>query len=178
METAAIGLVGLIVGIALNEYFRRRRRIEAFGQKIFEIRLELYEKYHRKLDDSMEVAGRIIKDPNYSKEERHTIWSEVILDIAEFADSNRLYINEDITLHCFMTLIGVEEIADIEDDAEKKKTIKTLYQDVAHARQMIRKEIGLDEIDKFFRVMTKAKHKSHIIDYVNEARKKYKNEHQ
>ena len=177
MEAALFGLVGLIAGILLNEYFRRRRRIEAFGEKIFDKRLEIYEEFHQKLSGSMEIASDIIENPNYSQEERHEIWSEVMFDIAKFADTNELYLNEDITLHCLTTLMGVEEIYAVEDDAEKQTIVKDLHKKMSSGRQMIRKEIGLHELDKLFKTLTKAKHKSDIIDYANELRKKYKNEH-
>ena len=41
--TGLVGIVGVLIGVLLNEMVRRRNRREAFAPKIFEKRLAAYE---------------------------------------------------------------------------------------------------------------------------------------
>jgi xanthosine utilization system XapX-like protein len=43
MGTALIGLLGVLVGISINEWLRKRNRIETYAARVFDKRLEIYE---------------------------------------------------------------------------------------------------------------------------------------
>jgi hypothetical protein len=98
------------------------------------------------------------------------------MDIAEYNDKHMLYLNEEITIHCFMIILDIDNIYYIEDPKEKEKTIQQFNNNCVNLISMIRKETGLEKLDKFFTSITKAKHQSEIIDYYKELKEKYKKE--
>jgi len=70
MVTALIGLMGVLVGVFLDEYFRRRSRIEIYSKGVFERRLSVYEELYKKMESAFLIASDIIEKPNYTQEER------------------------------------------------------------------------------------------------------------
>jgi len=173
MLTAIIGLIGVLFGVVLNEYFRRRSRIEVYSKEVFQKRLSVYEELYQKMEGGFLIARDIIENADYSKDQRHKIWSEVVMNVAMFTDENGLYLNENLIVHCMMTLIGVEDIYYINDAEEKKKQIKKFGQGYANAKRMIRKETGLEALDKLFGSISKAKHDSDYIAYFQRRKKEF-----
>ena len=171
MLTAIIGLTGLLLGVFLNEYFRRRSRVEIYSKEVFQKRLTIYEARYEKMLAAFSIAADIIEKPDYSKEQRHAIWSEVVLDVAKFTDDNNLYLNENLIVHCMMTLIGVEDIYDIKNAKRKKQQIEQFGEACGAAKKMIRKESGLEALDKLFGTISQAKHESDYIAYFEKLKK-------
>ena len=171
METALIGLVGVLLGIVLNEQLRRRNRIENYSTTVFEKRLDLYEELFRKVSHYSEVGTEVIENENLTKEQRHALVSAAIHDVAEFCDEHELYINDELGLHCVIFFTGVEEIQDIEDDGTTKQEIKRFRDNLLLAKKMIRKEAGITDLDKLFRSITKPKYATPIIDYYRKKKK-------
>ena len=171
METALIGLVGVLLGIVLNEQLRRRNRIENYSTSVFEKRLELYEKLFQLVSSYSAVGTEVIENKTLSKDERHDLVSVAILEVAEFCDANELYIGEELTLHCVSILMGVEEIQDIESEIERKEAIEHFQENLGLAKKMIRKETGISDLDKLFRSIIKPKHSSSIIKYYKKRKK-------
>ncbi len=64
MEQALIGLGGLLIGLFISEYFRRRSRVEVYAQGLFQKRLNVYEKLYSKLVTAREVASDVIENPS------------------------------------------------------------------------------------------------------------------
>jgi hypothetical protein len=120
---------------------------------------------------SYSVATDVIENPSYSREARDHTWSEVVVSIAKFTDENWLYLNENLIVHCMTTLVGVEDIYYIEAPEEKKKQIKTFAEGQANAKKMIKKETGLEALDKLFGSISSAKHESDYISYYKQLRK-------
>lgn len=170
METALIGFLGIIVGVLLREYFRVSNRIETYAGQIFLRRLQVYEEFYKKLNQALKSASSLIEDESISNDERHEIWSEVVLDIAGFTDSNKLLLNEDIVAHSLTALVGVEDIPDIKDDKKRQAEVRQLYERINNSAVMIRRETGLHELDKHFKSFTRSQPSSEIIDYVNKLR--------
>jgi len=56
MEEAVIGLLGVLLGIGLGEYLRRKRRLENYSSTVFEKRLALYEELFEKVNKYSVVA--------------------------------------------------------------------------------------------------------------------------
>jgi len=171
MQTALIAFLGVIVGALLTEYFRVKNRIELFSSKVFDKRLATYEELYKKLTDSLDIAKDVIENPNYTKEERTEIWNTFVLSIASYNDEHSLYLNEDISVHCLALFFDVDEIHYIKNPEKKKKEIDQFYKSIRDAKEMIRKETGLHELDKYFRTIIKFKPTSEIIEYLNRRRK-------
>ena len=171
MDIALIGLLGVLIGIVLNEQLRRKNRIENYSTIVFEKRLGLYEKLYGLLSIYSEVATEVIENTDLTKEERHSLISEAIFSVAGFCDENDLYLNEEITLHCVPIIMGVEDIQDIEDEDEKKEAIDKYQNNLHLAKRMIRKETGISDIDKLFTSIVKPKHTSPMIEYYKKKKK-------
>lgn len=176
MEIALIGLLGVIIGLFANEYFRRKGRIESYSSQIFNKRIKLYEILYNKVCNCSSIFADIFITDKHPMEKREEIVSEAIFDIAKFCDKNSFYIDERITLQSMSILIGVEGINDIQDQKDKEKEIKLAWKNLRDTKKMIRKESGISELDKLFQSITRAKHKSPIISYYNELKIKQKKE--
>lgn len=171
METALIGLLGVLIGIFLNEILRRRNRIENYATRVFDKRLEIYEGLYARVSASGEVAADVIENPKYSPEQRHEIVSAAIHEIAGWCDRHDMYINVELAVHCTPLLMGVEEIHAVIDSDEKKNRIAQFREDLRNAKKMIRKEAGIQDIEKMFSSITKPNHTSPIIDYYREKKR-------
>jgi hypothetical protein len=169
--TSLIGVIGVLIGLFINEYFRRRNRVELYSKEIFQKRLNVYEKLYEKLGEISLIAGDIMENPKYPEEERNEIWSSVVFSMAKFMDSNGLYLNDNIVVHCMSALVGIEDVYDMEDPEEKKGEIENFTESIANARKMIKAETGLEALDKLFGSISKAKHESEIISYYQRRKK-------
>jgi|GEM_PF-937959 len=165
MNEALVGLIGVLIGILLAEYFRRQGRIEIFSKEIFQKRLSIYEELYKITEEIYNEANDIIENPDYPKEKRKELWSKNIFKLANFLDENSLYVNEYIAVHCMCTIIGVEDIYE-ENNRTKKKHIKGFNRDYGKIKVMIREEAGLRAIERLFRSISRPKYTSgHIISY-------------
>jgi hypothetical protein len=170
---AIIGLVGVMLGLLISEYFRRRSRIEDYAKEVFTKRLKIYEELYLKMSNARRVASDVIQSSSLSEDERKEIWSDVVFDVATFNDTNELFINEDIAFHCLVTLIGVDDIYYLKDADEKEVEKEKFYRNSVKTIGMIRDETRLEQIDQYFGALTKARHRSEYIELYEAARKKY-----
>ncbi len=171
MEKALIALIGVLIGILLTEYFRKKNRIETYSQRIFDKRLEVYEKLMVLVQRASDVATAVIEDTDLSKERRHGLVSMAILDIAKYTDTNILYINKYIGVQATSFMMGVEDIQDIEDGSEKKSEITAFYKDYEITKKIIADESGISEVNKHFKGISKSKPKSPMIDSIKKLEK-------
>lgn len=162
--------------MGISEYFRRRSRIEAYAKEIFQKRLAIYEALFHKINKARNIASDIFQNPDYSKDKRYSIWSDVVMEIAEHNDKNELYLNDEISLHCLSTIIGVDEYYYIKDPKEKENHIQQFRNNCTKLISMIKDESGLSKMHKLFGTITKAKHQSDFIAYYREMKKKYAKE--
>ena len=165
MNTALIGLVGVLLGIVISEVLRRRNRIESYATRVFDKRLEIYEGLYERVSAAGEIATDVIENPKYSPEQRHEITSAAILEIAGWCDKNEMYIGVELSLLCTPLLMGVEEIYNEQDSGEKQSHIAHFREDFRNTKKMIRKEAGIEDIERMFSSITKAKYTSPIIKY-------------
>jgi hypothetical protein len=135
METAFIGLAGVLLGIFINEILRRRNRIESYAGRVFDKRLEIYEGLYQRVAGLEPLATDLIQNPNYSHEERHQIVSVAVHDVAGWCDDNDMYINEELSVHCVPLLMGIEDIYDMKDDAEKQQVINQFRENLRTAKK-------------------------------------------
>jgi hypothetical protein len=174
IEAALIGLVGVLLGILLNEMLRRRNRIEGYAARVFDKRLEIYEGLYERIGVAGDMATDVIENPDYSPEQRHEIVSAAIHGIATWCDSNDMYVNEELTVHCVPLLMGVENIYAMADAKEKEDRVKRYREDFRNAKKMIRKEAGIEDIERMFSGIVKPKRSSAIIDHYRIQKKKLK----
>jgi len=165
METALIGLIGILLGIFVSEFIRRKNRIETYSNAVFEKRLNAYEGLFQLINESQSIGNEVINNLDYSEDERKDIWTQVILKVGNYCDNNALYLNEDIIVHSMASLMGIEEIAEINDINKKDNAIKMFEKSTRDAKIMIKKETGLSEIEKVYKKISKANPKSDIINY-------------
>jgi hypothetical protein len=171
METALIGLLGVLMGLLANEFFRRRSRIESYSSTVFKRRLEIYEELYQRVSACSSIITDVIENSNYSKEQRKEIISTAAIDLARFGDEHDFYLNEHIVLHYMTLLPGVEEIHDIKSKKQKKEEIELVWKNLRLTKRMIRKESGIEALDKLFRSLTMARHKSPLIKYYQDLEK-------
>jgi hypothetical protein len=172
METALIGLSGVLLGIFINEILRRRNRIEAYAGRVFDKPLEIYEGLYQRVAKLGPLATDLIENSSFSHEERHQIVSAAVLDIAGWCDDNDMYINEELTVHCVPLLMGIEDAYDMKDEAAKQKAIAQFRENLRAAKTMIRKEAGIEGIEKLFSRITKPRRNSPIIEAYREERQR------
>lgn len=163
-------MAGIILGVFLNELLRRRSRIESFSSTVFERRLGIYEELFKKIQAAYQIATDLIENPAYSKEQRHDIVSDAILDIASFCDENDLFIDSDLVAHCTALLMGVEVIFHMTDEAEKQKAIHDFRDEYANTKRIIAEDSGVQQVNALFKSIAKPKLSSPIIDRINELR--------
>lgn len=151
-----IGIVGVVVGMLLNEFMRRRNRRELYAPRIFEKRLAAYEGLIEQIYQGSEVAAEVIESDEFTVEQRHDLISVVVHEMAKFTEKNRLYLDEDLTVHCMGLFMGVE---DIHDASEKDRLVLLgqYYQMRKEALRMAAEDSGVAEINRLFKAIHKPK---------------------
>jgi hypothetical protein len=175
MNQALIGILGVLLGILVNEAIRRHRRIEDYSTRIFEKRLQVYEELYSRLDECYEAANDVLSG-NHSADQRHQIVSSLVFPLLEFMDKNSLYLNDEIAVHCGGMWMGVDEIPSTQDGAERASQMEAFQKDFADAKEMIKEESGLKQIDKLFRSITKPRYSSRLIEYYRKLQAERKKE--
>ena len=164
-----IGIAGVVIGIALNEYLRRGRRSEEYSSVIFEKRLGSYEKLLELINQGSKLATEAIESPDLTTEERHDLVSSAVTSIAEFVDSYTLYINEELGANCVALFMGTEDIHDAAEP-QKAELLKTYYEMRAETLRMIREDSGVAQIEKLFHTINRPKITSPVIERIRELR--------
>ncbi len=161
-----LGIGGVLSGAVANELLRRNRRIETYAARVFDVRLAKYEELMRRMHAAHAIASDVMDKADYSPEQRHKLISAAIMSIAEFTDENELYIDSDLGAHCVATFMGAEdipEITDLDKKEDAKREIRELYK---QARQMIRQDSGVEEVDRLFKKIAKSTLSGPIIEYI------------
>ena len=96
MEKVAVGLLGVLLGILINEYFRRNARIEKYSDKIFEKRLEIYENFAKEISTANSVITELTNAEELSVEDKKEIAFQAGLKVVEYTDKYEFYLNEEI----------------------------------------------------------------------------------
>lgn len=165
------GLIGILIGSGLTEYFRRTSRIETYSAAIFQKRLSIYEALFNKIAGYQDIVAAIMADEKHSDEERHIATSHIVLDIAKYCDENAFYLNEELVVLCTCAYMGAEDVMKLKDLMQREERVQTVRNNLADAKEMIRREAGIKRIDKFFGTVTKAKLSGHIIERYREIAK-------
>jgi hypothetical protein len=171
MESALIGLAGLLIGALLSEYFRRSNRIEVYSQKIFERRLEIYEQLMKLVQEAYQVGGDVLGDTELTEDERHEIVSAAIIKIAVYVDENALFVNEYIAADVTALLIGVEEIPKIRSKKDREAAVSRFREHYKAVKQNILEESGIRQINDHLKIVSRSKLDSPIIRRLKELEK-------
>jgi hypothetical protein len=171
--TALIGLLGVVVGVFLNEFIRRQSRIESFAEQVFQRRLKVYEDLYILVDRAQGLAYQLLDDDVLDSEQRHAIWSGMVLEIARFGDGHGLYLSEEIMLHCMMMLMGIEEIPEIQNEEERSAAQGELSRNFKTAREMIAEESGMCEVNRVLGKIAKTAYESDLVENARRVRERY-----
>lgn len=165
METALIGLVGLLTGILLTEYFRRRSRIEKYSSSVFDKRLEVHDRLLRLLHRSANLVRETVEEPNLDADEgQERVW-RAGLELMKYCDRHPLFLNEEITVHCGAAFAGAQDIFECQGE-ERQRNLEDFDRRIRQAVRMIVAESGIEELNRLFRSLTKAKLESDVISYL------------
>lgn len=161
MEGALIGLAGLLIGILLNEYYRRNSRIEKYSSQVFEKRLSIYEGLMAEIQLASSIIGELVENDELTIDEKKEAAFHAGLKVPQYTDKHKFYLNEEITVHCCMAFVGT---SDIFEEPINEKELKDFRQTIKEAYEMIRVESGVTELDGLFRSITKSSPGGKLIE--------------
>lgn len=170
MQDALIGLAGLLIGIFLNEYYRRSSRIERYSSQVFEKRLAVYEGLMSEVMQAASIVGELLENQSLSVEQKKETAFNAGLSVAEYTDRHQFYLNEEIAIHCTMALIRTP---DIFEESINERELKLFRMSTKETYEMIRAEAGIVELDNLFRSITKSSPSGELIEYYRKAKKAY-----
>lgn len=164
------GIFGVISGILLNEFMRRKNRREVFAGKIFEKRLAAYEGLNDHIHRGVVAADEVIENAELSPSQRHELISATVSEIANYVDKHQLYIDQEIGAHCTALFMGVEDIPEAAGEVREAlvRDYRTMRKD---AFQMIAEDSGIAEINKLFKVINRPDIGGPLIERIRELRK-------
>ncbi len=168
VEPALIALVGVLLGVLLGEYFRRRKRIEVYSERVFERRLEVYEKLMTLVQGAYTVASEVMSSGGLTEAERHDLMSAAILPIAEYVDDNALYVDPYVGAHVTAAFMGAEDVQAISDTRDREAAIAEFQALYKSTKRIILEESGVYQINKHFRLVSRSKPDSSIIGRIRE----------
>jgi hypothetical protein len=168
MEDALIGLAGLLIGILLNEYYRRSSRIEKYSNQVFEKRLEVYEGLMSEVKQAADIISDLVENPKIAVEQKKEIAFHAGLAVATYTDRHQFYLNEEISVHCTMVFIRTP---DIFEETTNEQELKLFRMSTKETYEMIRSEAGIVELDSLFRSITKSSPGGALIEYYRKAKK-------
>ena len=166
-----VGVIGVVLGVLLNELLRRRNCRELYAPKIFEKRLAAYEGLAELIQNGGGVANEVIENPDLTAEKRHDLIMAPIMSIAKYVDRSWLYIDEELGAHCTALFMGVEDIYEAKGD-EKDKLLSNYYHLRKKALRMIGEDSGVVEINKVFRAINRPKIGGPVVEAIRELRRK------
>ena len=171
METALIGLVGVLIGALLSQVFHRQNRVETYSHKVFERRLEVYESLMALLQSGYDIASEVMENDLLSNEERRALISEAIMPIAAFVDEHALYIDKYVAAHMTSAFMGAEDVLAATDEKEREALVSAIRSSYKTAKEIVRTESGAEEINKHFRSISRSKPTSPVIERIKHLEK-------
>lgn len=174
MDSALIGLVGVLIGALITEYFRRKSRLESFSGPIFEKRLAIYESLMNEFTLSYGVIFHLYEDNEISLSEKNDVAFHCGLKLMQFLDDNEFYLSEEIVVHIGMLFVGVSDVfCEEKTDECRKITYEKFKRDCGETKRLIKTASGISTIDKLLTEITDAKPNSEYIKYFIKIKKQY-----
>jgi hypothetical protein len=165
------GVVGVLLGVLLNEFVRRKNRRELYAPKIFEKRLAAYENLAELIQNGSKVANEVIENPDLTTEQRHDVIGAVVVSIAKSMDKDLLYIDKEPGAYCAALFMGVENFYAAKEE-EKQRLLRNYYGMRTEALRMISEDSGVAEIKKLFRTINRPKIGGPIVGAIRELRRR------
>ena len=163
MEQALLSLLGVLLGLLIGEYFRRKNRVESYSQKVFEKRIEIFHELIGVLQDAYTAADEVIENDALDEGERNIIISKAVHIIADFTDRNALYIDRYIAGQCLAFIMGVDDIPTIENEEERLNEVNAFRSEYRTTIEFLVSESGIQQISKHFRTISKSKQNTEFI---------------
>lgn len=165
-----LGILGVTIGVLLNEFMRRQNRREVYAPKVFERRLAVYEGLAELINSGSTLANQAMDDPDLKAEERRVLVSEAILPIAVYTDRYRLFIDEELRVHCTALFMGVEDIHDAPEGerAQLREDYRKMY---IESYRMIAEDAGIEAINGLFKKINRPRIESPVIEYLRKLRR-------
>lgn len=164
------GIVGVVLGVLLNEFLRRKNRREVYAPMIFEKRLAFYERLAEHINKGSEIADEVIENLDLTAEQRHDQITMPVKAIANYVGKHWLYIDQELGAHCTALFMGVEDIQTA-DGQEREELLKNYRNMRMEALRMIAEDSGVAEINKFFRAINRPKFDGPFIERLRELRR-------
>ena len=164
--SSLIGVGGVVIGLLLSELLRRRSRIEKFSEVYYSKRIEAYEKMY---EDFVTLTGLFsdLKELNESTEIKMKVWHEQVLEFLGFTDTKALFLDQNLTVHLDMVLIGAGGFL----EGDKDKTENEILSEFKQSKLLIRESLGLSNIERNFHSTAKPKVSSEYIGYFEKVKK-------
>lgn len=167
--TSLIGIIGVVAGILITEFVRRKNRHEVYAPIVFEKRLKAYEGFTELIYIADYVAREIMENDTLTKDECRDLMFEPGLNVAKYADENWLYIDEELASHCVAIFIGIDDIYEADGD-EKERLMKEYQYMIVEAKRMISEDSGVAEINRLFKSINRPNLSGKIIERIRELR--------
>jgi len=162
---ALIGFLGVLIGILLNNYFRRNERITKFSEIVFVNRLKIYEKYYSEVQMFSDIVSELQNDKMEPAAKEKLVFQKG-LEVCQFSDENSFYLSDELTVHIGATLVGIGGFfSEVATEDEKADQLKQFRLQVRDGLKMIRNESGIDRITNDLKEMAGVEHRSDIIQY-------------
>ena len=175
MEISAItGLLGVLIGCILTELIRRKNRVEYYCQQVFTKRLAVHEKLFSILQKMSARADDVIANAGHTREQRHALVSEIVIEVASFCDEEALYLDDRLTVHCTAVMMGVEDIHDMAAEDDRTQAIHDFQHQLREAKRMVKESCGMKEAETLYHRIYRTILKSDVIDYYSAAKKEGK----
>jgi hypothetical protein len=174
MDNAIVGILGILIGILLNEYLRRKNRIENYSQKIFEKRFEVYEKLYEMVRKAYLAINDYIIEESLPFEERFNGAYDEGAKVIHYCTENQFYLSEELVVLIGSAIVNTSTIFESDDEKVIEEETVRFRLDIRDIQVMILKESGIYEINKHFKSIGKVKYKGQVIDFYKKLKEKFK----
>ena len=170
MESAWIGLAGLLIGVLLGEYFHKNKRIEIYSQKVFDKRLSVHEELYKIFIEGSEIVSEVMTNSALNEVERKDLVSSLIHSLCAFTDKNGFYLNDSLIVQVVTAYMGAEDVLSYENELDAISVRSKVYESAKITKKMIFEEAGVTEVFKHFSTISKSKPDSAVIRYFRKLR--------
>ena len=163
VRPALIGLCGVLVGILLSEYFRRRARSEAYSQALFEKRFAVYEALWKEINRLNDLAASLVNDKSRPAQERQQAWERATLEFYDFIADNALYISREVIAGTAFIHV-VDGMLKSPDSGVQEADARDYHDGLFNVREMIRAESGAHAATSLLNKIFNVRHRSKYVD--------------
>lgn len=109
------------------------------GQNVslYDNRIKVYQSLFYEIRNVASLIDKLIVSKEISIEEKKDIAVYLCLQVAQFTDDNCFYMQNEITVQCVGTFIGVEDIFD-SDEVESKKTLENYRRNLRASQTLLK----------------------------------------